>query len=62
MIDSERLNEDMRLEMGEYEKMALTVVDEDTTLAPEGMTAQKTSLKDRLLTGIIQSLQAGRDF
>ncbi len=58
VIDSERLNEDMRLEMGEYEKMALTVVDEDTTLAPEGMTAQKTSLKDRLLTGII-SIFAG---
>lgn len=58
VIDSERLNEDMRLEMGEYEKMALTVVDEDTTLAPEGMTARKTSLKDRLLTGII-SIFAG---
>ena len=58
VIDSKQLNADMRTEMAEYEKMALTVVDEDTTLAPEGMTAQKTSLKDRLLTGII-SIFAG---
>ena len=58
VIDSEQLNADMRTEMAEYEKMALTVVDEDTSLAPEGMTAQQTSLKDRLLTGII-SIFAG---
>ena len=35
VIDSEQLNADMRTEMAEYEKMALTVVDEDTSLAPE---------------------------
>lgn len=58
VIDSEQLNADMRAEMAEYEKKALTVVDENTVLVPDGMTAQQTSLLERLMNGVL-SIFAG---
>lgn len=53
VIDSVQLNEDLRAGMAEYEEKTLTVVDEDTVLVPEGMTAQKSGFPDRLLNGIL---------
>lgn len=53
VIDSEQLNADMRMKMAEYEKMALTVVDKDTSLVPEGMTARQSGPMKRLMTGIL---------
>ena len=58
VIDSEQLNADMRAEMAEYEKKALTVVDENTVLVPDGMTAQQTGLLERLMNGVL-SIFAG---
>ena len=58
VIDSGQINEDMRLEMAEYEKKALTVLDEDTVIVPEGMTAQRDSLLERFLLELM-SIFAG---
>ena len=41
------------MKMAEYEKMALTVVDKDTSLVPEGMTARQSDPMKRLMTGIL---------
>ena len=53
VIDSEDLNADLRREMAEYERETLTVLDDNTVLAPEGMTAQKDSLTERALRGLL---------
>lgn len=45
VVDSKGLNRELRREMKEYEKDALTVVDQDTSIAPEGKTPQKLTLK-----------------
>lgn len=48
VIDSRELNQELRAAMGEYEKQTLTVQDAKTSLAPEGMEAQKLSLGKRI--------------
>ena len=58
ILDSKALNDDMRLEMAGYETRALTVLDQDTVLVPDGMTAQKSGPAELLLQGIL-SLFAG---
>ena len=58
VIDSEALNADMRREMAEYEAEALTVVDEETVLVPDGMSDQKPGIAKKILTGFL-SIFAG---
>ena len=53
IIDSAEINADMRREMGEYEAKALTVTGEGEVLAPEGMTPQTPSPKQRILTALL---------
>ena len=53
VIDSEDLNADLRREMAEYERETLTVLDDNTVLAPEGMTPQKDGLTERALRGLL---------
>ena len=53
VIHSEEINADMRREMAEYEKKALTVLDGDTVVAPEGMTPRTQDLKQKALTTLL---------
>lgn len=54
VINSEELNGDMKREMERYEAEALTVIDENTSLAPEGMVPQEISWKKALKIKLLQ--------
>ena len=54
VINSEELNADMKQEMERYEAEALTVIDENISLAPEGMMPQEISWKKALQIKLLQ--------
>lgn len=54
VIDSEEVNADLRREMARYEDQALTVVDEETSIAPVGIVPQERSFAERLLSGVLR--------
>lgn len=54
VIDSEEVNAGMRSEMKKYEEKALTVIDAQSSVAPEGMTPQKLSLLNRIIYAVMR--------
>lgn len=54
IIHSEELNADMRKEMTRYEKEALTVIDSDTTIAPDGKSPQSSSATKSALLKLLK--------
>lgn len=54
VVDSRELNAELRAGMAEYEKEALTVVDAERSVAPEGMEAQKLSFESALRIGLLR--------
>lgn len=54
VINSEQLNADMKREMARYEAQALTVVDEDTAIPPQGMSPREISLKKKVRNQLLQ--------
>lgn len=54
VINSEQLNADMKREMARYEAQALTVVDEDTAIPPQGMNPREISLKKKMRNRLLQ--------
>ncbi|MCD7766568.1 MAG: hypothetical protein LUH53_08680, partial [Lachnospiraceae bacterium] len=60
VVDSEELNAQLRTKMQEYEEDALTVIDVDTSIAPEGKTAQEVSDGKNRLLQILKYFNWGR--
>ncbi|MCD8016057.1 MAG: hypothetical protein LUG99_23450 [Lachnospiraceae bacterium] len=60
VIDSEELNQQLREEMEEYKDDALTVIDLDTSIAPDGKTAQEASDGKNRLLRILEFFNWGR--
>ncbi|MCD7813143.1 MAG: phospholipase D family protein [Lachnospiraceae bacterium] len=60
VVDSEELNAQLRAKMQEYEADALTVIDADTSIAPEGKTAQEVSDGKNRLLQILKYFNWGR--
>lgn len=56
VIDSRELAADLKKAMGEYEKRALTVVDEENYIVPQGMTPQEITLKRRIRILVLGTL------
>ncbi|MCC8051928.1 MAG: phospholipase D family protein [Clostridiales bacterium] len=60
VVDSEELNAQLRTKMQEYEEDALKVIDVDTSIAPEGKTAQEVSDGKNRLLQILKCFNWGR--
>ncbi|MCC8103666.1 MAG: phospholipase D family protein [Clostridiales bacterium] len=60
VVDSEELNTQLRTKMQEYEEDALTVIDVDTSIAPEGKAAQEVSDGKNRLLQILKYFNWGR--
>ncbi|MCD8105617.1 MAG: phospholipase D family protein [Lachnospiraceae bacterium] len=60
VVDSEELNAQLRTKMQEYEEDALTVIDVDTSIAPEGKAAQEVSDGKNRLLQIMKYFNWGR--
>ncbi|MCD7819238.1 MAG: phospholipase D family protein [Lachnospiraceae bacterium] len=60
VVDSEELNTQLRTKMQEYEEEALTVIDVDTSIAPEGKAAQEVSDGKKQLLQILKYFNWGR--
>lgn len=55
IIHSEELNEDMRRKMERYEEEALTVIDMETSVAPDGLSPKKISRGKAALLKLLQT-------
>ena len=53
VMDSPEVTEALRREMSRYEDAALTVVDEDTSIAPEGHTPQQMGTMKRFVSNVL---------
>lgn len=60
VIDSEELNQQLREEMQEYEDDALTVIDMDISIAPDGTIAQEVNEGKKRLLQILEFFNWGR--
>jgi len=60
VIDSEELNQQLREEMQEYEDDALTVIDMDISIAPDGTTEQEVNDGKKRLLQILEFFNWGR--
>lgn len=56
VIDSRELAADLKNAMGEYEKQALTVVDEENFIVPDGMEPQEITFKRRMRILVLGTL------
>ena len=56
VIDSEEFCDSLQAEMDEYEAEALTVVDMDTSIAPEGMEPQTLTLVKKITMNVIATV------